>query len=82
MASKTKHYESGAVLLKDREVAALLGVGARFIHSMRATGRIPPPIRLSLRCVRWRKSDILRWLELDCPNAERFAQLQKVGAKP
>jgi predicted DNA-binding transcriptional regulator AlpA len=49
-------------LLSQRQVALRLGVSARTIEGWRARGTGPPFLRLSARAVRYRLSDLERWL--------------------
>jgi predicted DNA-binding transcriptional regulator AlpA len=59
--------EAGHSELLDRDaVAALLGVSTATIDRMRAAGDLPEPV--SLRgAVRWRRRELLRWIEEGCP---------------
>lgn len=47
-------------LPKVREVVAL---GRSTIYDMVARNEFPAPIRLGVRAVRWRKCDVVAWLE-------------------
>jgi predicted DNA-binding transcriptional regulator AlpA len=61
-----------ALLISDTAAAALAGVSRAHWHRLRAAGKLPPPIRLG-RAVRWRKADVLLWIEWGCPDAREFA---------
>jgi predicted DNA-binding transcriptional regulator AlpA len=50
-------------LLTKREVARLVGLSVRTIERYVALGLFPQPIRLSRRCVRWRRKHIDAYLE-------------------
>ena len=50
-------------LLNEREVEALLGVSRATLRRMVAAKRFPRPIRVGLRAVRWRRSEVLAWLD-------------------
>ena len=39
-------------------------------------GKIPKPLRIN-RGLLWRKSDILLWLEYDCPSRRQFEKIRK-----
>lgn len=45
-------------LLKIEQVAQRLAVARRTIWRWLAQGKLPPPLRLSKTCVRWRSEDI------------------------
>lgn len=49
-------------LMKAREVAALLGFGVATIWRYAKDGSIPSPIRIA-GTTRWRRSEILAWLD-------------------
>lgn len=50
-------------LLRDREVAELIGLDRRTFRRYVASGEAPQPIRLGRRATRWRLSDIREWLD-------------------
>ncbi|WP_073033071.1 helix-turn-helix transcriptional regulator [Roseovarius pacificus] len=49
-------------LLKDKEVAAMLGVGIATVWRYAKSGQIPAPIRFG-NSTRWRVSEISEWIE-------------------
>ena len=51
-----------ALLVDVKEVAAVLGVSARTVWRLVSTGEFPPPIKLG-RLSRWRRKDVLRYVE-------------------
>jgi prophage regulatory protein len=53
---------SNAQLLRRHEVEARCGIGRSTIYEWMARGLFPQPIRLGVRMVRWRESDIDAWL--------------------
>ena len=60
-------------LLSERQAAALLGCSSRTLWRWSRSGICPAPVRLGhgpRAMVRFRKSDLLDWLENRCP-AER-----------
>lgn len=61
------------------EAAKLLSVSERHLWSMHSTGRLGPlPIRLG-RSVRWRKSELLAWLEAGTPERTEWQQRRTAG---
>lgn len=50
-------------LLTSREVAVLLAVSRRTLWRMVARGEVPEPIRYNRKLVRWKSSDIARYLD-------------------
>jgi len=62
-------------LLTDSEVAALVKVSRRQIWNLLAKGNLPEPVRLGQsRSVRWRRSDIERWIANGCRIASADAE--------
>jgi excisionase family DNA binding protein len=57
------HQTAGRDLLTKQEVARLLKVSVRTIERHVALGKLPQPIRLSQRCIRWRRQDFDDHLE-------------------
>ena len=50
-------------LLTPRQAAAILGLTPRFLEMRRFKGGGPVFIRVSGRCVRYRLSDLIEWIE-------------------
>jgi predicted DNA-binding transcriptional regulator AlpA len=63
------------VLLRDSEVAQLLGVSRRQIWKLLKTQALPEPVRI-IGSVRWREADIDAWIGAGCP-ANGSADSQK-----
>ena len=53
----------GERLLRRREVEAITGMGRSSIYRLMQDGAFPRPVRIGPAAVRWRASDITRWLE-------------------
>lgn len=51
------------------EIATCLGISSRTVWRLKAKGDLPKPVKLG-RAVRWRKSDILQWIEQGCPASD------------
>ena len=49
-------------LLNRKQVEELLGIKKSSLYSYMRQGDFPAPIRLSPKCVRWRRSEIEAWL--------------------
>lgn len=60
------------MLLDTAAVAALLGVHTRTVERLRASGRMPRPIKLGTKAVRWDRRDIQLWIDLRCPPTVEF----------
>ncbi len=49
-------------LLSQKRVATMLGLTTRALEAWRARGEGPAFIRLSVRCIRYRRADVEAWL--------------------
>ena len=56
-------YSGPKDLLTAREVAARLSISIRTVYRMLDRGQFPRPIRLGRRGVRWKTTDVQRYLE-------------------
>jgi len=59
-------------LLKADDVAAKLSLGKRSVFRMRNAGLICAPIKCG-ESLRWRLSDIEKWIAMGCPTQKKFA---------
>jgi len=57
-------------LLKINEVKSIISMGDSWIYEKMNKGEFPKPIKLSSRCVRWRQSDVNRWIAEQSPLEE------------
>ena len=64
------------MLLTVKEVAAMLSLEKRSVHRMNKLGQICPPIKVG-GSVRWRLSDIEKWIELGCCSKEEFESIKQ-----
>ena len=51
------------------EIATCLGISSRTVWRLKAKGDLPKSVKIG-RAVRWRKSDILEWIEQGCPASD------------
>lgn len=50
-------------LVDERQAAEMLSLTPRTMQEWRASGRGPPHVRISSRCVRYRVRDLEAWIE-------------------
>jgi predicted DNA-binding transcriptional regulator AlpA len=62
MPNEATAYE-GVEFLSDGELAHLLAVSTRTILRWRRHGNGPPFCRIGLRCVRYRRADVVAWAD-------------------
>ena len=53
------------LLIDAGRVALLLGVSTRTVWRMVERGQFPQPVRLNRKFARWKRSDVLAWVEAD-----------------
>jgi excisionase family DNA binding protein len=68
------------LLLRDTEAAALLGIGRSTLRRLLCAGKVPPPIHLGRSC-RWRRAELLAWLEAGAPDARMWAAIREQQAR-
>lgn len=62
-------------LLTDKELASYLKLTTITIRNYRLSGKGPPAIYLSCRCIRYRREDVEKWLD------EQIAPMFPQGTK-
>jgi len=64
-----------ALLIPDTEAAALAGVCRATWHRLRAADKVPPSVRLG-RAVRWRRAEVIAWIDAGCPDGRTWSAMQ------
>ena len=59
-------------LLTAQAIGSMLSLSKRAVFRMRAAGLICAPLKVGQGAVRWRQSDIEKWIELGCPDRQSF----------
>jgi predicted DNA-binding transcriptional regulator AlpA len=68
------------LLIPDTAAAAMAGVSRAHWHRLRAAGKAPPAVKLG-GAVRWRRDEIVAWIEAGCPDARTWAAMQVTGRR-
>lgn len=66
-AGRGRQAAHDVVLLDVSEVAKMLACSARHVRRTTDRGAMPCPVRIG-SLVRWRRTDIERWIADGCPN--------------
>lgn len=53
-------------LMSVQDLALMMRVSTRTIWRLHSGGKLPQPIRIG-GSVRWRRPDVVAWLQADCP---------------
>ena len=72
--------QTESLLIPDVEAARLADVGRSTWHRLRAAGKVPAPVKLGRSC-RWRRNEIVAWIEAGCPDAKTWAAMQTAGRR-
>jgi prophage regulatory protein len=59
-------------ILRRRAVEEIVGIGRSTLYAWVADGKFPRPVRLGVRAVGWRESDVLAWLA-SCKSTDEIA---------
>jgi excisionase family DNA binding protein len=62
-------------LLTAKALSEMLSLSKRTVFRLNSSGRIPAPVRIG-GSVRWRQSDIEKFISLDCPDRESFEAMR------
>ena len=62
-------------LLCDRDCAALVGVARSTWWTWSALGHVPRPLKIGRTC-RWRRNEIMAWIEAGCPGRARWEEMK------
>ncbi|MBI4606434.1 MAG: helix-turn-helix domain-containing protein [Planctomycetes bacterium] len=69
----------GDRLLRELEVADLINMSVRTVRDWRLTGAGPPFVRVSGRCVRYRRADLDSWIAARVVRSTSEASRQTAG---
>lgn len=69
--------DPNSLLIDVKDLGFLIGVSTATCWRMRSAAKLPPEVKLSPGCVRWRRSDVERWVSLGCPTRQQFLDLTK-----
>lgn len=63
-------------LLRDRDVARILGISRSLVHKRHRMGQLPKPVRIG-RALRWDERELQRWLDAGLPERGRWEAMKK-----
>lgn len=63
------------MLLPVQAAAMLLGMSAKALRRADQAGKVPAPVRVG-RNVRWRKAELVAWVNAGCPDRETWQVIQ------
>lgn len=67
-----------ALVVSAKVLAKLLGVSIRQVWRLNSAGKLPKPIRLG-GSVRWRRDEILAFIEAGAPDRETWERIKVQG---
>jgi predicted DNA-binding transcriptional regulator AlpA len=69
-----------AMLIPDVDAARLAGLSRASWHRLRAAGKLPPAVKLG-RAVRWRRAEVVSWIEAGCPDSRTWAAIHAAAER-
>jgi predicted DNA-binding transcriptional regulator AlpA len=75
----TPATELPALAVGANQLAVMLNVSVRTIRALDCAGKLPRPVRIGGRSVRWAVSEIEGWLRARCPNRQTWETLKNDG---
>lgn len=63
------------LLIDEKKVAQIIGVSQAKLRELYASGELGPIAVLLGHCKRWRRDDVVKWIELLCPPRKQFLEL-------
>ncbi len=63
MVSESESPDEKPLLLTEKETARMLGFSRRTLQGWRGRGTGPHYVEISPRCIRYRRSDIEKWIQ-------------------
>ena len=68
-------------LLTAQAVGVKLSLSKRAVFRMRSAGLIVAPLKCGQGAIRWRQSDIEKWISMGCPSKKDFEAMQEAGGE-
>lgn len=75
-SSGSPHSDLSNRLITAKQLADLLAVSERTVWRLDSAGKLPLPIRVG-GSVRWRNSEIQRWLLAKCPDRKTWEEMER-----
>ena len=66
-------------LLTAKMVGEVLNVSKRQVFRLRSAGLICPPVRVGRGAIRWRQSDVEKWISIGCCSKSEFEARREAG---
>jgi predicted DNA-binding transcriptional regulator AlpA len=73
--TKSSSFLESPLLLSASWLATLLGKSVRSVWRDNAADRLPRPVRVG-GAVRWRREEILRWIDAGCPSRKKWETIE------
>ena len=69
--SDTQITNQTCQLLSAKALAKMLSLSARTVWRYRSSDQLPRPVKVG-GAIRWRHTDIEKWISMDCPDRKTF----------
>jgi predicted DNA-binding transcriptional regulator AlpA len=54
------------------DVGRLLATSERSVRRAHHAGKLPRGLRVTAKCLRWRRDELLEWIAAGCPDRKRW----------
>ena len=78
MVDSEKRERNITTLITAKTLAKMLSTSVRSIWRYRSSGRLPETVKIA-GAIRWRRSDIEKWIEWGCCSASEFRARKEVA---
>ena len=71
--------EPSPLAVDAKKLGAMLGLSTRTVRTLDTSGKLPRPVKIGRRSVRWCVSEIEEWLQAACPDRQTWEALNRNG---
>lgn len=64
--------------LTAKDAATLCGISRAQWWKLHSAGKTPAPVRLGTKAPRWRRAELVAWLDAGCPNRLTWERMREV----
>lgn len=73
----TQTDQANSLLLNADAAAGMLAISRTLFYEMHSDGRLGPMAIRFGRCSRWRRDEMVKWVEADCPPRRQWQDQKK-----
>lgn len=81
VATSTRPPELPAIMLTAADLARELRTSTKTIRRWDQAGKLPLPVRIGSRMLRWKREEIVRWVAAGAPDREEWTRFEKAAIR-